>query len=139
MMSPTCQRNPRHQPPSLFRRILGWLSIMVGLAMLVLPGPGLLALALGVILLGRRDPLLRRWAVLIRVYVRRLSRAERRTLRWAGTWLHLQHRRARLIVGEQIHRYDHGHSLSPVIRLWIGLTLLITITSLGISLYLLLY
>ncbi len=107
--------------------------------MLVLPGPGLLALALGIILLGRRDPVLRRWAVLIRLYVRRLSRAERRIVRWVGTWLQSHLCRTRLLIREQLHRHAQGQPLSTWVRLWIGLTFLIAIMSLGVSLYLLLF
>ena len=138
-MSHVYRRNLRHQPPSLVRRILGWLSIVAGLLMLVLPGPGLLALALGIILLGRRDPVLRRWAVLIRLYVRRLSRAERRIVRWVGTWLQSHLCRAGLLIREQLHRHAQGQPLSTWVQLWIGLTFLFAIMSLGVSLYLLLF
>ena len=138
MMSRTYRRNFHYRRPNLPRRILGWAAVVAGLVMLVVPGPGLLMLVLGIILLGRRDPVLRRWAVLLRLNLRRLSRAERRTIRCVGIWLRGQHQRARLHIQEQLHCHAQGRPLSLAIRLWIGLTLLTALTGLGVSLYMLL-
>jgi hypothetical protein len=106
--------------------------------MLILPGPGLLGLALGIILLGGRDPALRRCAVLLRMLLRRLSRAERRGVRRLGMWLRMRHRDARGLVHEQVHRHRQGQPLPLAIKLWIGLTVVLTLASAGVSLVLLL-
>ena len=126
------------RPPSLARRVLGWTAIVAGLAMLVLPGPGLLALALGVILLGRRDPTLRRGIVLFRLQVRRLCQSRVGTVRRLGQWLRVHIYHARSFVREQLHRHSHGQPLSNSIRIWIGTTIALALLSLGASVYVLL-
>ncbi len=112
--------------------------IVAGLVLVVLPGPGLLALALGIVLLGRHDPTLRRSAILLRLSVRRMSRAERRWIRWAGAWLRHHQSRSRLIIREQVRRCAAGHPLSPSVWLWIVLSLGVAMMSIGVSLYMLL-
>ena len=137
-MKQVYRRNVRHRPRSLPRRVLGWSVVVAGLVMLVLPGPGLLALALGIIILGRHDPTLRRWAVWFRLGLRRLSRAESPTVRPIGRWLREQQCRARQQIREQLQRHAHGQPLSPAVRLWIGLTLAMAIVSAGVGLYMIL-
>jgi hypothetical protein len=129
----------RHKPPHPLRRVLGWVVVAAGLAMLVLPGPGLLALALGVILLGRRDPTLRRWALLLRIHLRRLSRAEQRQLRLIGRWLRQKHQTARAFVRQELHRHARGEPLSAAVRLWIGFTVISAVVGLGAGLLMLLF
>ncbi len=126
------------RPPNLPRRVVGWLAIAAGLAMLVLPGPGLLVLALGVILLGRRHPILRRGLVLFRIQVRRLSQSERRAVRWMGRWLRTQIQGARSFIREQLQRHAHGQPLSRPVQIWIGTTIALGLLGLGASVYTLL-
>ena len=129
----------RDRPPSLPRRILGWAAVVAGAAMLVLPGPGLLALALGIILLGRRDPTLRRWAVGVRLRVRRLSQSEQRAVRCFGWWLRAHIHQGRLYIREQTHRHACGQPLSLGLRIWIVVTVAIAIASLGVTIYMFLF
>lgn len=129
----------RHQPPSLARRIAGWLVVVAGLAMLVLPGPGLLALVLAIMLLGRRDPTLRRLAVLLRLTLRRLSRAEHAAVRRVGRWLRQQHAHSRTFIREQVRRHADGEPLALWVRVWIGVTLATMVTGIGIGLLVLLF
>jgi hypothetical protein len=132
------RHNTRHQPPPLPRRILGWIAVVAGVLMLILPGPGLIALAIGIILLGRRDPILRRYAILLRMLLRRLSHARRRDVRRIGLWLRMRHRDARGLVHEQVHRHQQGLPLPFAIKLWIGITLVMVIATISASLVLLL-
>jgi hypothetical protein len=106
--------------------------------MIVLPGPGLLALAFGILILGRHDPTLRRWAVLLRMSLRRLSQAEASTVRALGQCLRRWHQHARLLVREQLHRHASGQPFSLAVRLWIGLTLFGALASLGLGLFMIL-
>nr|ALS89431.1 helix-turn-helix domain protein [uncultured bacterium] len=106
--------------------------------MIVLPGPGLLALALGIVILGRHDPTLRRWAVLLRMSLRRLSQAEGTAVRTLGQWLRRRHLMARLLVQEQVHRHARGQPFSLGIRIWIGLTLFSALASLCLGLFMIL-
>jgi UPF0716 family protein affecting phage T7 exclusion len=120
------------------RRILGWLAIIAGLLMLVLPGPGFLALALGIILLGPRDPALRRSAVAVRLVLRRLSHAEQRHVRVAGWWLRARHRNGRQLIRDQVDRQMHGQPVSPSVKFLIGIAAATAAIGLGISLFILL-
>src|SRR5690242_302627 len=123
MMTQGKRHQMRHRPRSLRRRIGGWVIIVAGLAMIVLPGPGLLALALGIIVLGRHDPTLRRWALHLRLLLRRMSQVDARAIRGLGLWLRRQHFVARLLIREQVHRHANGQPFSLGVRIWIALTL----------------
>ena len=107
--------------------------------MIRLPGPGLLALALGIILLGRREPTLRRCAVLLRMSLRRLSHSKQRRVRTIGQWLWAKHRQARRMVREQVQRHAHGQPLSLWVRVWIGFTIITGVVGIGASLFMLLF
>jgi hypothetical protein len=137
-MSQGKQRHMRHRPRSLGRRIAGWLVVAAGLAMIVLPGPGILFLAFGILILGPHDPVLRRWAVIFRLELRKLSRADSPKVRLAGQWLRQRHHHARLMIREQLHRHACGQPFSPGIRIWIGLTLFGALASLGVGLFMIL-
>src|SRR4051794_1106379 len=132
------RRHMRHRPRSLGRRIAGWLVVAAGLAMILLPGPGLLALAVGIIILGRHDPTLRRWAVYLRLSLRRLSQAEAAEVRRIGQWLRRWHQQARFLVREQLHRHASGQPLSLGVRIWIALTLCGALASLCLGLFMIL-
>jgi hypothetical protein len=107
--------------------------------MIALPGPGLLALAVGIIILGRHDPTLRRWAVLLRMSLRRLSQAESSMVRGLGRWLRHQHLLARLFIREQLHRHACGQPFSLGVRIWIGLTLFGALASLCLGMFMILF
>lgn len=81
------------------RRPLGWLLFCIGLAGLALPIlPGWPFLIPSIILLGRRDPFLRRLHLLVRMALRWLRRQQRGWLRDLGNWLHTEYVRTRDIV-----------------------------------------
>jgi hypothetical protein len=102
--------------------------------MLVLPGPGLIALAIGIILLGRRDRLLRRAALALHMALRGLSRAEQPKVRAVGAWLRARHAGARRFVRDEVIGYGQGRSLRLVTKIWIGITLLLTALAAGVGL-----
>ncbi len=137
-MSNVRRHDPRHRPPGMPRRILGWLAIIAGLLMLILPGPGFLALAVGIILLGPRDPALRRSAVALRLALRQLSHAKQRHVRIIGKWLRARHRSARLLIRDQVNRQMHGQPVGPTVKLLIGIAAATAAIGIGISLFILL-
>jgi hypothetical protein len=59
---------------SIGRQVLGWILIIIGILGMILPGPGIPFFILGVLLIGRRHPLLRRGWVTLRLYLRALAR-----------------------------------------------------------------
>ena len=136
-MSPTGKYDRHHRPPGFVRHVLGWLTIGLGLALMVLPGPGLLVLALGLMLLGPRHPGIRRSALLIRLALRRMSRAEHRVVRHTGISMRVRHARARAFIQEQLRRHAQGQPLAPAVRLWIVFTVLTALASAGMGLLIL--
>ncbi len=132
------QKHDFRDAPGLARQVLGWIVIGLGLALMPLPGPGLLVLVLGIMLLGPRHPAIRRWAILIRLALRRLSQAEHRLLRRCGIVLRARHAQARAFVREQLHRQADGQPLAPAILLWIAFTILTVLVSAGMGLVMLL-
>lgn len=106
--------------------------------MLVLPGPGVLVLAFGIVLLGPRDPALRRAAIALRLLLRRLSHAERSYIRSPGRWLLRRHRHARTLIREQVDRHAHGQPLTPSARRLICLAVILAVAGICASVYLLL-
>jgi hypothetical protein len=131
-------RRNRDRPRSLPKRVLGWSVVAVGMAMLVLPGPGLLFIALGVIILGRNNPTLRWWMIWLQQLLRRLCQSKNPTVRTLGWLLRRRQRQARLFVREQLHHHAQGRPLSPVIRLWIALTIVGALAGVGVSLIIIL-
>ena len=99
--------------------------------MVVLPGPGLLAIALGIILVGRNDPTLRRWSVWLRMMLRRMCHSRQQTIRTSGLFLREQHRQSRLFIREELHRHASGKPFSAGVQIMIGFALLMTLISLG--------
>jgi hypothetical protein len=61
----------------VFRQTLGWLFILLGLIGLVLPVlQGVIFLVIGIALVGRRNPIIRRASVLFKLFVRRWAAVE---------------------------------------------------------------
>jgi hypothetical protein len=111
-----------YRPPGMPRRILGWLAIIAGL----------------LILLGPRDPALRRSAVALRIALRRLSHAKQPHVHVVGRWLRARHRSARLLIRDQVNRQMHGQPVSPAVKLLIGIAAATAAIGIGISLFILL-
>jgi hypothetical protein len=59
---------------TISRQVVGWLLIIIGILGMILPGPGIPFFILGVLLVGRRHPLLRRGWVILRLHLRNLAR-----------------------------------------------------------------
>jgi hypothetical protein len=59
---------------AISRQVVGWLLIIIGVLGMILPGPGIPFFILGVLLVGRRHPLLRRGWVMLRLHLRKLAR-----------------------------------------------------------------
>ena len=64
--------------------IAGVIVILAGIAMLVLPGPGLLTIVLGLMILGAEFEFARRWVVYIKIRLRQALEYARRRLRRPG-------------------------------------------------------
>jgi hypothetical protein len=56
------------------RQVIGWGCVVVGLLLFILPGPGIPLLIIGVMLVGRRHPLIRRISVGVKLILRRWAR-----------------------------------------------------------------
>lgn len=92
----------------MLRQVLGWLLIIIGLLGMILPGPGIPFFVLGVLLVGRRHHLLRRSWLVLRLYLRRLSRHPGLIGRLAQvTYRQLQHVRAQ--VRPMLRKLDPRH------------------------------
>ena len=89
----------------VLRQVLGWFFIALGLLGLVLPVlQGVLFLVIGVALVGRRNWLIRRSALVIKRGLRRWARHERPWLARSGRMaLHAQHRYSR--HSRRLHRH----------------------------------
>jgi hypothetical protein len=59
---------------TISRQVVGWILIIIGILGMILPGPGIPFFILGVLLVGRRHPLLRRGWVALRLRLRNLAR-----------------------------------------------------------------
>jgi len=64
--------------------IAGIVVMLAGVAMLVLPGPGLLTVVLGLMILGAEFEFARRWVAYAKMRVRRALDYARRRLRGSG-------------------------------------------------------
>jgi uncharacterized protein (TIGR02611 family) len=64
--------------------IAGVIVILAGIAMLVLPGPGLLTIVLGLVILGAEFEFARRWVERIKIRARQALDYARRRLRRPG-------------------------------------------------------
>jgi uncharacterized protein (TIGR02611 family) len=60
--------------------LAGMIVILAGIAMLVLPGPGLLTILLGLMILGAEFEFARRWVERIKIWVRQALDYARRRL-----------------------------------------------------------
>lgn len=68
---------------AIVRQVIGWGCIVIGLLLFILPGPGIPLLIIGVMLVGRRHPLIRRISVGVKLVVRRWAR-QPGVLGWIG-------------------------------------------------------
>jgi hypothetical protein len=120
-MSRTSKR--RHIPRTLIRRVLGWGNITLGLLGIVLPVlPGLIFIAVGIVLLGPHDPALRRSAIMIRLILRRWSQCKQRHLRRIGQFARRRYREQRLLLRAHLHHHESGG------RGWSGHYMLLALT-----------
>ena len=118
----------RHVPRSMIRRILGWSSIGLGLLGIVLPVlPGLIFIALGIVLLGPHDPALRRSAIAIRLILRRWSQAEQRHMRQIGRFVRRRYCEQRHILRSHLHHHEYGG------QSWRGHYVLLAITLVALA------
>ncbi len=102
----------RHTPAPLVQRIVGWISILLGLLGMVLPIlPGVILLTVGILLLGPHDPALRRMALSVRLALRRWSQVKQPYLRWIGWNVRRTYGTVRLQLRAQRHRLQHRKSL----------------------------
>lgn len=70
--------------------------------------PGLIFLALAIVLLGPHDPLLRRAGIAIRLLLRRLSQARHRWIRRLGGEARWRYADARRQVRQVLHHHQRG-------------------------------
>jgi uncharacterized membrane protein YbaN (DUF454 family) len=129
------QTKHRHRPRSLMRRVLGWIAIGVGLLGIVLPVlPGVIFIALGIVLLGPHDPTLRRIAILIRLILRRWSCAKQHHIRRLGQYVRSQYRQQRLLLRAQLHHHERGEQSWRGHYVLLALTLFALAITAGIGL-----
>jgi UPF0716 family protein affecting phage T7 exclusion len=99
----------RYEQPSLPRRIIGWGFIGLGFLGIILPAlPGIVFIAIGILLLGPYDPGLRRIALAIRLVLRRWSQMHNPLIRRLGWSVRRQHRSLRLAVRSRVARHQRG-------------------------------
>ena len=107
------------------RRTLGWGMVALALLGILLPVlPGVIFLALGIIILGPHDPTLRRAAVWIRLTLRRWSQVKQRHLRALGSLARARYRDSRLALRAHLHRHEAGAFGWRSHMLLLGVTLL---------------
>jgi hypothetical protein len=124
----------RHVPRPMVRRVAGWSAIGLGLLGIALPVmPGLIFLALGIVLLGPHDPMLRRITLSIRLLLRRWSQAEQRHIRQLGAFVRSRYRQQRLLLREYLHRHEHGRQSWRAHYLLLALTLAVLAITAGIG------
>lgn len=113
------RRHRRHIPRSFMRRCAGWGLIGLGLLGIVLPVlPGLIFIALGILMLGPHDPALRRIALCLRIVLRRWSQMRQPHIRRMGIVARRWHRSTRLALRDQLHEHEHGaHGWKSHVRL----------------------
>ncbi len=121
----------------LLRHIGGWSLIVLGLLGLILPVlPGIVLLVLGIIVLGPRDPTLRRIAFSIRLTLRRCSRARRPFLRQLGWKLRHAYNTTRLQFRSQLKWYQHRKSSLQAYLLLLAFASIMLVTVAGMSIML---
>lgn len=118
----------RHVPRSMIRRILGWSAISLGLLGIVLPVlPGIIFIAIGIVLLGPHDPALRRSAIAIRLILRRWSQAKQRHMRLTGQFVRRRYCEQRRMLRTHLHHHEHGS------QSWRGHYVLLAMTLVGLA------
>ena len=123
-----------HDQPSVARSTVGWVLIALGISGIVLPVmPGVVFFVLGVVLLGPRNPVLRRAAVLIRLALRRWCRARNQTVARLGWWVRLRHRTMRLAVRERVGQARRGEYRRRYYLAWAALFVLSMLAYAGVA------
>ena len=117
------------------RRGLAWIVILLGLILLPLPGPGIVVIAVGMAMLGRREPLLRRVALLLRWYVRGMSRSRQPVVARLGAYLRHHHTQARHNLRTILALRASGRPLPPTFRLLIVGSVVWMLISLGFGMH----
>lgn len=95
--------------------------------------PGVVFFVLGVVVLGPRNPVLRRGAVLIRLVLRRWCRVRNQTLARLGWWVRLRHRVVRLAVRERVGQARRGEYRRRYYLAWAALFVLSMIAYAGVA------
>ncbi len=122
---------------ALLRHISGWSLILLGLLGLVLPVlPGIVLLVLGIIVLGPRDPTLRRIAFSIRLTLRRWSRARRPFFRQLGWKMRHAYNMTRLHFRSQLKSYQHRKRMTQAYLLLLAFAGIMLVTVAGMSIML---
>ncbi len=93
------------------QRWLGWLVIVLGVILMPLPGPGVVIVALGIAVLGPREPALRRAGLWLRLGLRRMRRARSPLVRVVGGWLWRWHRGLRRTLQRLVAERQAGRPL----------------------------
>ncbi len=134
-MEPRKHHPHHHDQPSIVQRAAGWGLITLGISGIVLPiMPGLVFFVLGVVLLGPRNPLLRRAAVLIRLSLRRWCRVRNQAVARLGWWVRLRHRTVRLAIRERVGQARRGEYRRRYYLAWAALFVLSMIAYAGVAL-----
>jgi hypothetical protein len=94
------------------RPVLGWVLLGIGVLGLILPGPGIPFFILGVLLVGRRHPLLRQSWVALRLRLRGLARRPGLPGR-SGRLASLLLRQVRAQVGPLLRAAERGRLTVP--------------------------
>ncbi|WP_029215496.1 hypothetical protein [Kallotenue papyrolyticum] len=121
----TTEQRSRHPRISLARRIAGWLVLVLGVIGLIFPVlPGIVLLALGLLILGPHDPLLRRIVRRMRTLLRGWSRAQHPWLRASGQRARRAVLRTRQMLRTHLHDVRRGRTSRAGQLAMLGVSLL---------------
>lgn len=120
---------------AVLRRLLGWTLLILGIVLIPLPGPGIVVTALGIAVLGKREPMLRRANVGVKLWLRQLCQSRKPNVKRIGLWLRNQHRQTRHAIHHINDQRAAGHPLPPLFWAAIIVSLLFMFITLGASLH----
>jgi len=134
MMKSQHHSHHHHDQPSVARSTVGWILIALGMTGIILPViPGVVFFVLGVVVIGPRNPVLRRAAVLLRLALRRWCRVRNQTVARLGWWVRLRHRTVRLAVRERVGQARRGEYRRRHYLAWAALFVLSMIAYAGVA------